>query len=208
MLFGQAQLLPQDFFFRFRKKRITVRPTTARAAGVCQSMRSGEAEEFADLEDGEGGEVGEEAHGAELAEGPFPGAGFPFHDGSGGEALEGVDEEDDERNGDKRGENGGAVGLFGIADTVAEVFDLFFIGRVGDGEGGIKDLAGGEGGEHGGSHAGVPSEGFDKGFDEFSGLSHDRVLLLDDGIFGFTFGVGVEEPEKNADAENESAGLF
>jgi|GEM_PF-2069652 len=85
--FGQAQLLPQDFFFRFKKKRIAVRPTMAKAAGVCQSIELGKAEEFADLEDREGGEVGEEAHRAELAEGPFPGAGFAFHDGGGRETL-------------------------------------------------------------------------------------------------------------------------
>jgi hypothetical protein len=39
---GQAQLpLRQEFFFRFAKKRMTVRATIPRAAGVCQSMVSG-----------------------------------------------------------------------------------------------------------------------------------------------------------------------
>jgi hypothetical protein len=37
--FGQAQLpVLQDFFFRFTKKRMTVRATVLKAAGVCQSM--------------------------------------------------------------------------------------------------------------------------------------------------------------------------
>ena len=46
--------------------------------------------------DKESGEVSEEGHAGELAESPFPRAGFTSHDNRGGKALQGIDEKDDD----------------------------------------------------------------------------------------------------------------
>jgi hypothetical protein len=43
--------------------------------------RASEAQEATSLEDEEGGEVGEGGHEDELADGPFPGTGFPCYYG-------------------------------------------------------------------------------------------------------------------------------
>jgi len=97
------------------------------------------------LKDRESDEVGESGHAAELAEGPFPGTGFTFDHGRGGEALEGVDEEGEKGERDEGREERRAVGPFGIGDGFAHRFGLVAIGGVGNGEAADEDFAGGEG---------------------------------------------------------------
>jgi len=168
----------------------------------------GVAEEFAALVDEEGGEVGEEGHAEELAEGPFPGAGFTTYDDGRREALKGVDEEDDDGESNEGGVEKGAVVAGGGGELATEAFFVFFVGGVGDGEGGAEDFTRGEGGHHGGAHAVVPAEGADDGFEDLADFSVEGVFLLDGGVFGIALGVGVEEPEEDGEAEDDGAGFF
>ena len=187
-----------------------------RAVRVCQCWEiqviGSEAEEGPALVDDERGKIGEDAHSCKLGEGPFPGFGFALHHGGGGEALEGVDVEDEDREDDERWVGGRAVGflggLDGAADLVAEgLFVVFiFLDREGDGDLGDEDLAGGEGGEGGGAEAGVPAEGFDERLEEVADAAHGGVVELALAFGGF--GVGAEGPEDDDDAEDEGAGLL
>lgn len=141
--------------------------------------------------DEEGGEVGEEGHAEELGEGPFPRAGFTTDYGGGGEALEGVDEEDDDGEADEGGVEFRAIRAGGAAEGLAHGVAVFFVSGVGDGEGGAEDFPCGEGGDHGSAHVVIPAEGGDDGLDGFSDLTVEGVCLLGAGVFRVAFRVGI-----------------
>ena len=157
--------------------------------------------------DEEGGEVGEEGHADELAEGPFPGAGFTTDDDCRRQALQGVDEENDDGEADERSVEGGAVVAGGGGKLFAEAGFIFLVGGVGDGEGGAEDFARGEAGHHCGAHAVVPAEGAHDGFEGLANFSVEGVGLLDGGIVGIALGVGVEKPEDDGESEDDGAGF-
>ena len=87
-----------------------MRATIPRAAGVCQSMVSGIAKQLACLINEQSSEVGEDCHTSELAKSPFPRASFTSDNYSCGEALQGIDKEDYDRESDKRSIEGGSIG--------------------------------------------------------------------------------------------------
>ncbi len=105
--------------------------------------------------------------------------------------MEGVDEEDDDGEADERGVEFGAVGAGGGGELLAHVVAVFFVGGVGDGEGGAEDFSCGEGGHHGGAHAVVPAEGADDGLDGLTDLAVEGVGLLDGGVVRIALRVGV-----------------
>lgn len=176
-------------------------------------VRGSEAEEAAGLIDGEGGEVGEAGHEEELADGPFPRAGFAGDDGGRRQALEGVDVEDDQGDEGKGRKERCAIGAFGGGHAVADEaagFDIVvgFLNAEEDGHGGVEDLAGGEGGEDGGAGASIEAEGLDDGFDDRTDAADGTVGEGFGGIVSVVFGIGAEGPEEDAEAEDEGAGVF
>lgn len=102
----------------------SVTATMVSAAQVCQSyVISGGLEKGDHLKYDQRGDGGEDGHENKLSDGPFPGTGFPGDDGGGGEALKGVDVEDEEGDDGGRGEHGASVGpgfrSEGVADMIA-----------------------------------------------------------------------------------------